>query len=82
MVESRGFAPRRLVDVFPVELFRGLRSVEIEVRYTGVVEEDEKWACGGSELEDVDTVEAEGRLRLKLRKEHPRLDITFEKIAV
>jgi hypothetical protein len=82
MVESRGFAPRRLVDVFPVELFKGLRSVEIEVRYTGVVRQDEKWACDGSELEDVDTVEAEGRLRLKLRKQHPRLDITFERIAV
>lgn len=82
MVESRGFAPRRLVDVFPVELFKGLRSVSIEVRYTGAVKEDEKWACGGSELEDVDTVEAEGRLRLKLRKEHPTLAITFEKVAV
>jgi len=82
MVESRGFAPRRLVDVFPVELFKGLKSARIEVRYTGVVEEEEKWACGGSELEDVDTVEAEGRLRLRLKKERPRLEITFERIAV
>lgn len=82
MVESRGFAPRRLVDVFPVELFKGLKSVEIEVRYTGLVKEDEKWTCGGSELEDADTVEAEGRLRLRLRKQHPRLHITFEKFAV
>ncbi|KAF3051920.1 hypothetical protein E8E11_003519 [Didymella keratinophila] len=82
MVESRGFAPRRLVDVFPVELFKGLKSTRVEMRYTGLVEEDEKWACGGSELEDVDTVEAEGRLRLRLKKEHPRLDIKFERIAV
>ena len=81
MVESRGFAPRRLVDVFPVELFKGLRSVQIEVRYTGVLREDEKWECGGSELEDVDTVEAEGRLRLKLKKEHPRLDMDFKRVA-
>lgn len=82
MVESRGFAPRRLVDVFPVKLFTGLRSVEIVVRYTGTVKEDEKWACGGSELEDVDNAEAEGRLRLRLKKEHPRLQIEFERIAV
>jgi hypothetical protein len=82
MVESRGFAPRRLLDVFPVELFKGLKSIEIEVRYTGMVKEDEKWTCGGSELEDVDTVEAEGRFRLRVRKEHPRLEITFERTAV
>lgn len=82
MVESRGFAPRRLVDVFPVEMFAGLRRVEVKVRYTGVVRESEKWACGGSELEDVDTVEQEGRLRLRWKKEHPRLEINFERVAV
>jgi hypothetical protein len=82
MVESRGFVPRRLVDVFPVELFKGLKRVEVEVRYTGVVGEGEKWVCGGCELEDVDTLEAEGRLRLRLRKEHPRLEIRFEGVAV
>ncbi|KAF1932399.1 uncharacterized protein M421DRAFT_417117 [Didymella exigua CBS 183.55] len=82
MVESRGFAPRRLVDVFPVEKFKGLRRVEVEVKCAGMVREDENWACGGSELEDVDTVEAEGRLRLRLKKEHPRLEIRFEKVAI
>lgn len=82
MVESRGFAPRRLVDVFPVEMFMGLSEMEVEVRHTGTMRADEKWACGGSELEDVDTVEAEGRLRLKLRKQHPTLKIRFERVTV
>ncbi|KAF3046618.1 hypothetical protein E8E12_011252 [Didymella heteroderae] len=82
MVESRGFAPRRLVDVFPAEMFKGLRELDVEVRYAEAVCEDEKWTCGGSELEDVDTVEAEGRLRLRLKKEHPKLEVRFERTAV
>ena len=82
MVESRGFAPRRLGDVFPVEMLTGLRRVDVEVRYTGVVSECEKWECGGSELEDADWAEQEGRLRLRWKKYDPRLAISFERVAV
>lgn len=82
MVQSRGFAPRRLGDVFPVERFAGLRRICVEVRYTGVVRECEKWACEGSELEDGDCTEQEGRLRLKWAKCDPRLVVKFERVAV
>ncbi|KAJ4987365.1 hypothetical protein SVAN01_07103 [Stagonosporopsis vannaccii] len=82
MVESRGFAPRKLGDVFQVEMFGGLRRVDVEVRYTRVVRECEKWACAGSELEDSDWVEQEGRLRLRWKKSDPNLEVLFERVAV
>lgn len=82
MVESRGFSPRRLGDVFQVEMFGALKRVDVEVRYTGFVRECEKWECEGSELEDTDWVEQEGRLRLRWKKCDPRLEVRFERVAV
>jgi len=82
MVESRGFAPRRLGDAFPVEKFEGLRRLRIEVRYTGVIRDCDKWACDGSELEDADCTEQEGRLRLRWARRDPYLIIQFERLAV
>lgn len=82
MVERRGFAPRRVGDVFPIEMLDGLKSVHVEVRFTGVVRESEKWECGGSELEDVDWVEQEGRLRLLWKRRDLRLEVHFERVAV
>ncbi|KAJ8110971.1 hypothetical protein OPT61_g6313 [Boeremia exigua] len=82
MVERRGFAPRRLGDVFLVEMFGGLKRVDVEVRYTGVVRECEKWESGGSELEDTDWMEQEGRLRLRCKKYNPRMEVRFERVAV
>lgn len=82
MVESRGFAPRRLGDVFQVEMFGGLKRVDVEVRFTGVVRECEKWECVGSELEDTDWVEQEGRLSLRWKKCNPRLEVRFERVAM
>ena len=82
MLERRGFAPRRLVDVFPVEVFKGLRKVTVEVRYTGMVKECEKWECEGSELEDENWGEQEGRLRLRWKRHDPRLVIEFDRVAV
>ncbi|KAJ4341965.1 hypothetical protein N0V95_007061 [Ascochyta clinopodiicola] len=81
MVESRGFVPRRLGDVFPIDKFEGLRVLRVEVRYTGVVRDCDKWACGGSELEDADCTEQEGRLRLRWAKHDPRLVVKFERVA-
>ncbi|KAF3001361.1 hypothetical protein E8E13_006383 [Curvularia kusanoi] len=82
MLESRGFAPRRVGDVFPIEMFKGLKRVDVEVRYTGEVKECEKWACGGSELEDDGWVEQEGRLRLKWTRRDLELEVNFERVAV
>ncbi|KAF2622721.1 hypothetical protein BU25DRAFT_204842 [Macroventuria anomochaeta] len=82
MVESSGFVPRRLGDVFPVEMCAGLRKVRVEVRYTGVVRECGKWECGGNELEDRDWAEQEGRLRLRWTRRDPRLVVSFERVAV
>lgn len=82
MVESRGFAPRRLADVFPIEKFGGLRQVKVEVRYTGVVRDCDKWACDGSELADADCTEQEGRLRLRWARHDPRLVVSFERVAM
>lgn len=82
MVERRGFAPRKLADVFPIETFVGLKWIHVEVRYTGVVMDCDKWACEGSELEDVDSTEQEGRLRLRWGRHDPRLVVKFERVAV
>lgn len=82
MVESRGFAPRRVGDVFPLEAFGGLKRVDVEVRYTGVVKDWEKWECGGNELEDDDWAEQEGRLTLKWTRSDVRLEVNFERVAV
>lgn len=82
MVESRNFAPRRLGDVFPIERFEGLRWVWVEVRHTGIIRDCDKWACDGSELEDADCAEQEGRLRLRWARHDPRLVIKFDRIAI
>lgn len=82
MVECRGFAPRRLNDVFSVEMFKGLKRVDVEVRYKGVVRECEKWEDHGSELEDTNWVDQEGRLRLRWKKVDPRLEVRFERVPV
>ncbi|KZM21894.1 DNA binding [Ascochyta rabiei] len=79
MVESRGFVPRRVGDVFPIEKFEGLRTLRVEVRYTGVVRECDKWSCDGSELEDTDCTEQEGRLRLRWAKRDPCLVVRAPK---
>ena len=82
MVERRGFAPRKLVDVFPIEMFVGLRRIHVEVRYTDVVRDCDKWACEGSELEDVDCTEQEGRVRLRWGRDDRGLVVEFERVAV
>lgn len=82
MVERRGWAPKKVGDVFPIGEFEGLKSVDVEVRYNGVVRECEKWECGGSELEDVDWMEQEGRLRLLWTRMDARLEVRFERVAV
>ncbi|KAF9699458.1 hypothetical protein EKO04_002099 [Ascochyta lentis] len=82
MVESKGFAPRRLGDVFPIEKFEGLRTLRVEVRYTSVIRDCDKWSCDGSELEDADCTEQEGRLRLRWATHDPHLVVKFERVAV
>lgn len=82
MVESRGFAPRKLGDVFPVGRLEGLQRLRVEVRYTGVIRDCDKWFCSGSELEDSDCTEQEGRLRLRWARHDPHLEVIFERVAV
>jgi hypothetical protein len=82
MVERKGWLPKRVADVFPVEAFGGLRGVVVEVRFNQGVGEGEKWACGGSELEDGEWEEQEGRLRLRWGREVVGLEVRFERVAV
>ena len=80
MVERKGWLPRRVGDVFPVGAFGGLRGVVVEVRFNEG--EGEKWACGGSELEDTEWMEQEGRLRLRWAREVAGLEVRFERVVV
>ena len=80
MVERKGWLPRRVGDVFPVGAFGGLRGVVVEVRFNEGV--GEKWACGGSELEDMEWMEQEGRLRLRWAREVAGLEVRFERVVV
>lgn len=84
MIERKGWLPKRVGDVFPVGAFGGLRGVVVEVRFNeGMGEgEGEKWACGGSELEDMEWMEQEGRLRLRWAKEVAGLEVWFERVVV
>lgn len=84
MIERKGWLPKRVGDVFPVGAFGGLRGVVVEVRFNeGMGEgEGEKWACGGSELEDMEWMEQEGRLRLRWAREVAGLEVRFERVVV
>jgi hypothetical protein len=82
MVESRGFAPRRLIDVFPIEKFEGLRRIHIEARFTSIIRDCDKWFCEGYELEDVDWAEEEDKLKHCWTIHNARLIVSFARVAV